>query len=92
MAQCPPDLLDDLADVLAEVRGWADVAEKAPNVFYVRRQPFFHFHLMADGRRRADIKTLAGWKSLYLPHPLPLARRQHLLRQLLRCYVEKSSA
>lgn len=45
MAYCPPELLADLADFLAEVRTWAWVIEKKPNVFYVRRQPFLHFHL-----------------------------------------------
>jgi hypothetical protein len=89
MAHCPPDLLDDLDDILAYVRTWADVAEKAPNVFYVRRQPFLHFHRMADGRRRADIKTAAGWTSLYLPRPLSLARRQQLLRRLVRCHARR---
>ena len=46
MAHCPPDLLDDLADLLAEVRTSARVIEKSPVVFYVRHQPFFHFHLV----------------------------------------------
>ena len=32
MAHCPPELLDDLADVLAEVRAWAGVIEKKPGV------------------------------------------------------------
>jgi hypothetical protein len=91
MAQCPPDLLDDLAAELAAVRRWAYVAERAPNVFYVRRQPFLHFHVMADGRRRADIKTAAGWKSLYLRYPLPPASRERLLRRLARCHVEKAA-
>ncbi|MBI1847696.1 MAG: hypothetical protein HYR86_12080 [Candidatus Rokubacteria bacterium] len=48
MAYCPPALLDDLAEVLAEVRAWAGVVEKKPGVFYVRRQPFLHFHLVRD--------------------------------------------
>jgi hypothetical protein len=37
MAHCPFELLDDLSDVLAEVRGWAGVKEESPGVFYVRR-------------------------------------------------------
>ncbi len=55
MAHCPPDLLDDLEDVLAEVRAWAGVVEKTPGVLYLRGQPFLHFHLVAGGRRRGDI-------------------------------------
>ncbi|MGH2779167.1 MAG: hypothetical protein ACRDJB_11045 [Actinomycetota bacterium] len=38
MAYCPPELLDDLAGLLAEVHTWAWVIEKKPNVFFVRRQ------------------------------------------------------
>jgi hypothetical protein len=51
MAHCPVELLDDLGDVLAEVRGWAGVKEDSPGVFYVRREPFLHFHLLKGGRR-----------------------------------------
>jgi hypothetical protein len=53
MARCPFELLDDLGDVLAEVRGWAGVEETSPGVFYVRRQPFLHFHLLTGRRRQA---------------------------------------
>jgi hypothetical protein len=47
---------------------------------------------MADGRRRGDIKAAAGWKSLYLPHPLPVTRRRYLRRLLERCYLERVNA
>ena len=36
LAYCPPALLDDLADVFAEVRTWAGIVEKKPGVFYAR--------------------------------------------------------
>ena len=36
MAHCPPELLDDLGDELAEVRGWAGIREDKPGVLYVR--------------------------------------------------------
>lgn len=61
MAHCPIELLDDVADVVAEVRTWAAVVERKPAVFYVRREPFLHFHLLAGARRRADIRSRAGW-------------------------------
>lgn len=89
MAHCPPALLDDVRYVLDEVRTWAGVVEKTPGVFYVRREPFLHFHLAADGRRRADIKGPAGWVSLALPRPSSARRRQALLRDLRRCYAER---
>jgi hypothetical protein len=36
VAHCPAELLDDLTDLLDEVRSWASVIEKKPGVFYVR--------------------------------------------------------
>jgi hypothetical protein len=82
MAYCPPELLDDLADLLAEVRTWAWVIERKPNVFYVRRQPFLHFHLVEGRRRRADVKGRTGWVQLDLPRPLSTTRRRAFLREL----------
>ena len=89
MAYCPPGLLDDVADVLAEVRGWPHVVEKKPNVFYVRRQPFLHFHLIKGEHRRADVKTPNGWRQLDLPRPISATRRRAFLRELRRRYDEK---
>ena len=82
MAYCPPEVLDDLADLLAEVRTWAWVTEKKSNVFYVRRQPFLHFHLVEGGRRRADVKGRTGWVQLDLPRPSP---RQGAARSFVSC-------
>ena len=92
MAHCPPEMLADLVAVLAEVRGWAGVREDKPGVFYVRRQPFLHFHLMKDGRRRGDIKGSRGWISLDLPRPISATRRQALRRELRRQYREACEA
>jgi hypothetical protein len=89
MAYCPPELLDDLVDLLADVRTWAWVTEKRPNVFYVRRQPFLHFHLLEGGRRRADVKGRIGWVQLDLPRPISLTRRRAFLRQLRTHYGGK---
>jgi hypothetical protein len=89
MASCPPELLDDLADLLGQVRTWAGVIEKKRNVFYVRNQPFLHFHLAAGGRRRADVKGRAGWVQLDLPRPISATKRRALLRELRLRYDEK---
>jgi len=89
MAFCPPELLDDLADLLAEVRTWAWVTEEKPNVFYVRRQPFLHFHFVEGGRRRADVKGRTGWVQLDLPRPITPTRRRAFLRELRTHYGEK---
>jgi len=89
MAHCPPDQLDDLGELFAEIRTWAGVAEKTPGVFYVRRQPFLHFHLVEGGRRRADVKGRGGWVQLDLPRPASGARQRALLRELRGRYAER---
>jgi hypothetical protein len=86
---CPPELLDDVADVVAEVRRWAGVVERRPAVFYVGRQPFLHFHLIEGRRRRADIKGQTGWTQIDLPRPLPATGRRRLLRALRARYRKK---
>ncbi len=93
MAHCPPALLDDIADVLADLRQWPGVVEKSPGVFYARRNPFLHFHLIKDGlvdggRRRADVKGRAGWTSLDLPRPISPAKRRAFLKLLGARYRE----
>jgi hypothetical protein len=87
MAHCPPALLDDIADVLADLRAWPGVVEKSPGVFYARRNPFLHFHLV-EGGRRADVKGRAGWASLDLPHPISAAKRRAFMRLLGARYRE----
>ena len=90
MARCPLGLLDDLAGLLAEVRTWAGVTEKRPAVFYLRRQPFLHFHLVEGGRRRADVKTETGWVQVDVPRPISVARRRVLLRTLRRRHAGRA--
>jgi hypothetical protein len=92
MAHCPAALLNDLGPVLAMVRGWAGVVEKAPGVFYVRRQPFLHFHLVDGGRRRADVKGRTGWAQVDIPRPASATRRRALVRELRRRYDEKTGS
>jgi hypothetical protein len=89
VAHCPVELLDDLADLLAELRTWPGVMEKTPGVFYLRRQPFLHFHLVEGGRRRGDVKGRAGWVQVDLPRPIPSGRRRAFQRELKRRYRER---
>jgi len=87
--RCPPEWLDDLADIFAAVRGWESVVEKKPGVFYARRLPFLHFHLAEGGQRRADIKSQAGWLPFDLPRPLSAARRRQFERALKAHHAER---
>jgi hypothetical protein len=89
VAHCPAELLDDLEDVFAEVRTWPGVVERKPGVFYVGRQPFLHFHLLAGSRRRADVKGVTDWTQLDLPRPVSAASRRGLLKALRARYAEK---
>jgi hypothetical protein len=87
--RCPPPRLADLAPVLAVIRTWAGVAEPTRHVFSVHGEPFLHFHLGADGRRRADVKAPAGWVSLPLPGSLSAPARALILRELRRRYAAR---
>jgi hypothetical protein len=49
------------------LRAWPGIIEPKAGIFYVRRQPCLHFHLVEGGRRRADVKGRAGWVQLDLP-------------------------
>jgi hypothetical protein len=90
MARCPIELLDDVADVIAELKTWAGIVETRPAVLYLRRQPFLHFHLVEGQRRRADVKSPAGWIPIELPRPLSAARRRAFLVELRRRYRERA--
>ena len=90
MSRCPPELLDDVADVIAEVRDWDDVVERRPGVFYARRLPFLHFHLFEGVRRRADIRGRAAWISIDLPRPVTATKRRQFLRELRKRYRERT--
>ena len=89
MAHCPFELLDDLADVFAELRTWPGVAEKKPGVFYVKSQAFLHFHVSEGERRHADVKSRTGWVPYDLPRPATESKRRAFLRELRRRHAEK---
>jgi hypothetical protein len=86
VAYCPPEMLDDLANLFADVRAWPGVIEKRPCVFYAHGHPFLHFHLLAGGRRRADVKGHAKWVQIDLPRPVTTTRRRALFRELRMRY------
>src|SRR5512144_668534 len=92
MPHCPPELVDDREDVLDEVRTWPGVVEKAPAVFYLRREPFLHFHLLASGQRRGDVKSGSDWVQVDLPRPITGARRRELLNALRAAAAVRAGA
>lgn len=53
--------LDQLEDVLAELRSLSGLKEKKRGVFYKGSQAFAHFHEDAEGLF-ADLKLKAGWR------------------------------
>ena len=89
MAHCPPALLADVASLLAEVRTWPGILEKRPCIFYLRRQPFLHFHLFPGPRRRADVKGRSRWVQIELPVAMTDRSRRALGRELRRRYGER---
>ena len=91
MAHCPLALLTDVGDLLADVRTWPDIVEKRPGIFYLRREPFLHFHLSPGFQRRADVKGTRGWVQVELPPRMTDRSRQALRRELRRRYGERVS-
>jgi len=85
MAHCPPELLEEIA----EVRRWPGILERSQGVFYLHRQPFLHFHLFEGARRRADVNGPAGWIHIDLLQPVTATRRRDLLREARRQYRER---
>jgi hypothetical protein len=75
--------------VLDDLRTWTDVVEKKPGVFYLGRQPFVHFHLLAGDRRRADLKGRTAWTQIDLPQPIDATRRQAFIARLRHAYRMK---
>jgi hypothetical protein len=91
VAHCPPELLDDLDGLFAEIRRWPGIVEKTRGVFYARRIPFLHFHRTADGRRRADVKAADRWVPFDLPRPLSATRARTFVR-LLRRHADREGS
>ena len=85
-------MLNDLASVLDTVRAWPGVIERKPGIFYLDREPFLHFHLVADDVRRADVKGLRGWSQMSLPVPLKPTTRRTFVRVLKARYAERVGA
>lgn len=88
LSRIDPARLDDLDDVLAEVRSWPGIEERSFGTFYVRRKPFLHFHAGRD-TRRADVRQVEGWLEIELPEPLPAAVRRQFHSILRHEYEER---
>ena len=80
--------LDDLEDVFTVVRTWEGVEDRGGGTFYLRRMPYFHFHVGRDSRR-ADVRRAAGWVEFDLPEPLAAARKRQFLKLLRNEYEDR---
>jgi len=74
MGHAGRDELRDIADVLTALRRLPDVVERSPGVFYLRREPFLHFHTRA-GERCTDAKAGDTWGPR-IPLPIGAGARQ----------------
>ena len=85
MAHCPPEQLEDIADVLQELRALPGLAEKKPGVFYIKSDSFLHFHVK-DGQRYAHVKTgrRGGWAEVPLDFDATAAARKTFLTTVRR--------
>ena len=80
--------LEDLLPVLTELRSWPGVVERSPGTYYLRRQPFLHFHAGPAGRR-ADIRRPDDWLQYDLPEPSTAATRRRFLAVLRDVYGQR---
>jgi hypothetical protein len=88
VSRVEPSRLSDLEDVLDEVRSWTGVDDRGGGTFYLRRQPFLHFHAGRDSRR-ADLRRADGWLEIDLPVPLPSEHKRRLLAALRAEYADR---
>jgi hypothetical protein len=85
LGHATPEELADLAPLLERVRKWEHVRETAPNVFYVKRTPFLHFHADKAGRRFADVRCGAAWgPRLSIPFEATKKERAAFAREVER--------
>ena len=80
--------LDDLKEVLRQVRSWEGVEDRGGGTFYLRRKPYLHFHIGRDGRR-ADVRRVEGWVEFDLPEPLPAGARRQFVELLREEYEDR---
>ena len=89
MGHAKPDELADLAPLLDAVRAWEHVRETAPNVFYVKRVPFLHFHTDKTGGRWADVRRGAAWgPRLAIPRDAEARERAAFAAAVEECHKE----
>jgi hypothetical protein len=81
VSRIDPARLLDVADVLAEVRGWDDVEDRGGGTFYLHHKPFLYFHAGRHSRR-ADVRRANGWMQIDLPEPASMVARRRLLAVL----------
>lgn len=85
MAHCPPEQLEDIAEVLQELRALPGLVEKKTGIFYIKSDGFLHFHVK-DGRRWAHVKTgrRGGWEEVELAFNAPATARKAFLTTVRR--------
>jgi hypothetical protein len=85
MSRCPINKLDDLKPLLDEIRSWPLVKEAKPGIFYVKREPFLHFH-EKDTKRWADLKTNGEFVSHDLPFDCPKTKATAFVKKAKQSY------
>ena len=86
MAHARYEQLADLEPVLETLRGWDDLVEPRPGIFYLKRTPFLHFHVKGE-RRWADARAGAGWAELEIPFGASATARKRFLADVKRAFA-----
>jgi hypothetical protein len=85
---CPFEELDDLCQVLDQIRTWPDIREPRPGIFYIKRLPFLHFHVDRSQRRWADVREGPSWGTeVEIPYDASMAAHRKFLEEVERRYA-----
>ncbi|MGC9269054.1 hypothetical protein [Acidiphilium sp.] len=79
MKHASPATLNQLADLLGELRVIAVLVERKPGVFYRKSRAFLHFHEDPAGLF-GDLRRSAAWERFPLDTPAERARFMQAVR------------
>lgn len=85
MGRCSIEKLGDIHTALQEIRKWPWIIEPKPGIFYLKRDPFLHFH-ETGLLRWADLKVEGEFQPVDLPYGLTAKQAAFFLRTVERQY------
>lgn len=92
MGHCKPEELNDIEDILEEIRQFDGLKERKKGVFYYKSKGFLHFH-SKDGERWADARCGVNWgDAIDLPFTASPKQKKAFLKTIAYYYEETVSS